>query len=296
MRYQLVFNNSGDSIHLDSVNTDVLEYFVEQLNNSSNNNFNIEPTFGNRLRHSLQGLDNQIEVINTWISELLDGTISTCAVEDYLNQQVLNKLHSDWVKSQSLLYNIQEKRQRYNSAQTELIYSLFPDEIPTPELSSVIKNLGYTAVYDRLNLLIHQIEDILGKVIQCTPSQWTAFDNPFSKSILTNNVGNFAIGFKHLGRTLYNKFSTFDLDLSYNDENNFDQLIACVDIHLAIPQTIELSKEYIAWCNSLNKVPSGKNLIIGNIPDLAQRLTEYRQIIFRNSLQNNSFTVQLNKG
>jgi hypothetical protein len=104
------------------------------------------------------------------------------------------------------------------------------------------------------------------------------------------------LGFRHLGRTLYNKFNNFDLNLDYQDENTFDQLLGFVEIGLKMPQTVELSKEYISWCKQHNKIPSGDYLNIGNIPELYSNLTKYRQVMYRNSLQNNSFSIQLTKG
>ena len=296
MQYHLVFDNTGDVIPLISDNAEVLEYFVDSLDRAGNNNFHLEPTYGYRLKNGLQLLHIQIESINTWATELLNGSIATHSIDGYLDQQVLNRLHSDWVQSQSQEYNIVEKCQRYNSEQSRLIHSYYPDDIPSPKLSSVIKHLGLSDEYDKLNTRIHQLESVLYESVQCTTASWVEFANPFSKSLVTDSIGNFAIGFRHLGRTLYNKFSNSDLDLVYNDENTFDQLIACVDLQLAMPQTILPSAEYVAWCKRHNQIPSGNRIIIGNIPDLTNRLTEYRQIIFRNSLQNNSFTIQLNKG
>ena len=84
---------------------------------------------------------------------------------------------------------------------------------------------------------------------------WTIIaDNPFPKNILTNNTANLSLTFNHPGRTLYNKYTNFDVNLKYNDENSYNQLLGFVTLSLAPPQTIPLSVEYINWCNSQEKL------------------------------------------
>jgi hypothetical protein len=83
------------------------------------------------------------------------------------------------------------------------------------------------------------------------------------------------------------------LDLKHNDENSFDQLLGFVDLKLLPAQTIPLSREYQQWCQSINQVASGDNLTLGNIPDLPDRLTEYRHLIYKNLKNNNNFSIHL---
>ena len=144
---------------------------------------------------------------------------------------------------------------------------------------------------------VHQLEISFKEVkFEVTDQNWIEFTNPFGKEILTNNINNFSISFNHLGRTLYNKFVYFDSNLEFDDENSFNELLGFVSIKLEQPQTIPLSSEYVNWCKHHNRVPSGDYLNIGNIPNLVEKLTDYRTIIFRNTLQNNAFSIQLNKG
>ena len=81
-----------------------------------------------------------------------------------------------------------------------------------------------------------------------------------------------------------------------DDENSFDNLYGIVDINLKPPETILYSKEYLKWCRLHNREPIGDYLNIGNIVDLVDKLTMYRQIIFRNLLNKNSFSIHLNRG
>jgi len=300
MNFSLIFESSGDVIPLKTINNktaDVLCYYVDYLNKQNLNKFALVNS-GNKIDQAIKKLHATIGECNEFIYELLDSYIPTYSTEDYLDQQVLNKLHADWVNNQSIQYNIIEKRKKYNnSVQTELIHTMFPDEIPAPLLGTVIEKLGFKNLYNSINLYVHALESLFSKIKFVTADHpWVEFTNPFGSEILTNDIGNFSLSFNHLGRTLYNKFLCFDHNLEFDDENSFDQLLGFVEINLQPPQSIPLSNEYVTWCRAHNKVPSGDNLNIGNIPDLQARLTDYRKIIFQNTLQNNNFSIQLNKG
>jgi uncharacterized protein YqgV (UPF0045/DUF77 family) len=296
MNFSLVFQNSGDSLSFYTINSqaaDVLTYYVENLNDQNLNKFS--SSVGTAIENSINELHSTIVDCNKVIYELLDQYIDTYSVDEYLDQRNLNKLHADWVRSHSITYNISEKRKQYRSEQAELIHNMFPDDVPLPGLGSVLSRLPVGKNYDNINLYVHQIEFLFSN-IKFAVAEWISIPNPFTKSIITNNICNFGLSFNHLGRTLYSKFACFDQELEFNDENSYNQLLGFVDVKLVQPQTIPLSNEYITWCATHNKIPSGEHLNIGNITDLHKNLTDYRKIIFRNTLQNNAFTIQLHKG
>jgi hypothetical protein len=299
MNFSVVFNSTGDSLPFKTINTqtaDVLCYYVDYLNSKNLNKFSSD--IASKIKESIEKLHSTITECNGFIYELLDGYIDTCELEGYISQKMLSKLHVDWVRSQTTEYNILEKRKKYNnSEQSELIHSMFPDEIPTPSVGVIIDKLGVKDSYNRINKEVHAVEELFHKFkFQVSDQPWVELTNPFSKALLTNNNSNFSLPFNHLGRTLYNKFINYDHALEFDDENTFNELLGFVELNLMPPQTIPLSKEYVEWCTLNNKIPSGDNLNIGNIPNLEENLTGYRTIIFKNSLQNNSFSIQLNKG
>jgi hypothetical protein len=300
MIFSLVFENTGDSIPFQTISNqtaDVLSYYVDNLNKQNLNKFT-NNNIGNKINQTIANLNSTITNCNEFIYELLDQHIDTCTTEEYLNQQILNKLHADWVKSQTVKYNILEKRKKYNySQQSELIHSMFPDEIPEPPVGVIIDKLGVVEQYNNINVAVHKLESLFSEIkFQVADQNWVEFTNPFGKDLLTNDVSNFSLAFNHLGRTLYSKFVYFDHTLEYHDENSFNELLGFVELGLEPAQTISLSAEYIEWCKIHNKVPSGDRLPIGNIPDLTAHLTDYRKIIFQNTRQNNFFSIQLNKG
>jgi hypothetical protein len=300
MKFSIVFDSSGDFITFQTISNqtaDVLSYYVDNLNNKNLNKF-ASDTLVNEVLAATNKLHSAITESNKFIYELLDRSIATCELEDYLDQQLLNKLHADYVFSHTVKYDIHKKRKQYNySEQSELIHSMFSDDTPDPTVAVIINKLGYVAQYGDINTSIHLLEKIFSICkFRIASGEWFKLPNPFSKEILTNDICNFSIAFNHLGRTLYNKFKNHDYNLDFDDENSYDNLHGFVNVKLSPAQTIPLSKEYTEWCKSQNKVPSGDFLNIGNILDLAEKVSDYRKIIFRNSLQKNNFSIQLNKG
>lgn len=300
MSFKLVFDQTGDTIPFEPVNQEVLEFFIEQLNQQSLNKFHpYNRTHGQNILDRIHKLDLCIADLNKWLDVLVDTQFKTYTTDEYLDQDVLNSLHASWAKSRALVYNIQEKRKQFNfSGFAEQLHTMYPDDIQTPPLNDVLNKLGLIELYNSLNAPhIHTVEGMFNQIRYTVSDTWTKIsDNPFPKTILTNDVANLRISFNHLGRTLYDKFINFDMDLEYDDENSYNELLGFVTLSLKPTQTIPLSPEYVSWCKQHNKVPSGDFLNIGNIPNLYENLTKYRIIIFRNLLSNNKFAIHKTKG
>jgi hypothetical protein len=297
MKFNLVFDQTGDAIPFQTINSqtsDLLCYYVERLESKNLNNFFSSNSVGHTIQTCINDLHSIINESNNFIYELLDYKIETYNDQEYLDQTILNKLHADWVGSQSVLYNIEQKRKKYKSIQAEFIHDNYSDDIRMPPLGDVLDKLGVKSVFDLINVRIHNLEHIFSNLnYESNTHEWIEFKNPAPKSILTNDKCNLRFGFHHLGRTLYQKFCTFDNDLEFNDENSYDQLLRFFTLNMEPPQTIPLSKEYVTWCNRHNRIPSGDYLNIANIVDLDQYLTSYRKIIYQNDLQKNNFSIQL---
>jgi hypothetical protein len=296
MNFSLTFDNSGDSIDFVSTNPDLVEYYVDQLNQRKANSFRVRnSTWAELVTQDIDHLHTVLEEVNTWIEELTDWRYETVGLEDYLSQQNLNKFHASWVNSQNQIYNIDAKRIKNNfEGIVEHIHDMFPDDERFVMLGNLLNKLNRSQQYDQINHAVHKLESKFNQInFGMSDGSWQEFPNVFDQSVLTNNIANFNLTFNHLGRTLYNKFQTFDLNLEHNDENSFDQLLGFVDIRLVPAQTIPFSSEYQQWCRSMNRVACGDHLTLGNIPDLPGRLTEYRQLIYKNIKNNNNFSIHL---
>jgi hypothetical protein len=299
MKFSLVFENSGDFISFDPVNQELLEFYIDQLNQQSLNRFFSENScYGQKILDSINQLDSNILEVNNWLNKFTDIQFDSYTTEEYLCQHVLNKIHADWVTSHSLSYDIAGKRKQYNfSGLVENIHEKFPDNIPAPLLSVVLSKLELNDIYDSINVNVHKLEKLFDNIQYTVSESWTIVsNNHFPKSFITNDLANLRLSFNHLGKSLYHKFVNFDLDLKCNDENSYDELLGYLTLSLLPSQTVPLSLEYVDWCKSHNKTPSGGFLNIGNIPNLYENLTKYRIIIFRNLLNNHGFSIHKTKG
>jgi len=281
MLFHLEFENSNDILSFESdTNSDILTYYVDNLNKQDRNKFKSNKTFTN------QNLTPLINEINEYFEYYTDCKFDVYEDYDYFNQHVLNKLHADWTHSQ---YNIKV------DVKSKGLLDYYSDDSLFPNWNDVLYKIGKEEHYNSLNTRIHKLENQVNNIRYNTDDNYLHMDmhmdNPFSKDRCTNDICNFKLAFNHLGRTLYNKFNTLDDTLQANDENTFNELLGCVEISLCRPQTIPLSKEYIEWCNKLNKIPSGDFLNIGNLIDYKNKLTEYKQIVYNN--KSNSFTIKI---
>jgi hypothetical protein len=296
MKFQIAFENSGDVIDFVSVNFRVLEYYVDQLNQHNQNSFSIQnKSWAHIVDQRIEQLHLTLGSVNSWIEELTDWRYDVFESGQYLDQHNLNKLHADWVCSQSQIYDVDAKRQQHDfSGTAELIHDMFPDSERFVTIGNLLSKLNKMSEYADINLSVHALEQSFNQLrFEMSDGSWQQFSNVFDKSVLTNNVANFSLTFNHLGRTLYNKFQNFDLDLEHDDENSYNELLGFVSISLLQPQTIPLSMEYQEWCQFHGREPFGDNLNLGNIPDLHKNLTHYRQLIFKNLKNNNNFSIHI---
>ena len=56
MRFHIVFKNSGDTIQLESINDDFLEFYVDWLNQNSLNNFKCLTNPAKKIKRALEKL------------------------------------------------------------------------------------------------------------------------------------------------------------------------------------------------------------------------------------------------
>ena len=291
MQIKLVFDHSGDEIIFDAVNPEVAEYYIDNLDKINSNKFTSQrefkvPSLVNELHQSICG-------INEYLPKLIGQELKVSTELDYLNQDLLNELHAHFVNSQSCLFDVQAARMdsdEFVRNAAETLHSALPDDRLIVQFGEVLAKLNLDRSFGKVNTDIHSLENGFFD-LRFGTNKWVQFSNPFPKTILTNTIAHLQITFNHLGRPLYNKYKYFDTHLDHDDENSYNELLGFVSINLSRVQTIELSKEYVEWCSTHNKEPSGEFLNIGYIPNLAENLTKYRQLIYKNLKIQNKFSI-----
>lgn len=300
MKFFLVFDNSGDCLPFDIVsNHELFEFFVEQANNKKQNSFSNNQMLFSELDKKITHLHWAISKTNEVLYNLIGQSFDQHTdLEQYLDQNFLNKTHADWVASQHHGIDIDQLRYSDNSNVAQLGNSLhesYPDTIRQVKTAQAMAKLGYIYPYEQVNMAVHDLENTFNKqhLEFSAPDKWEVFDNPFVDSIISNNnVTNFSFGYTYVGRQYYNKFEFFDDHLTYQDHYNFEKLEFSFQLTLQKPQTIAYSPEALAWANQHGIRLITDQLPIANIEDISKNLFEYRKILFRNSRDNNRASIE----
>ena len=299
MKFSLVFENSGDTLPFEvKYNHDLFEFFVAHANKKSQNSFS-----NNRMLYS--SLDNKLTHLHWSISKTNEVLYSLIGksfrqhtdLENYLDQNFLNRQHSDWVFSQYNNIDIDQLRYSSNKSQALLgnkLHDMYPDEIRVLKTAPVMEKLGYLFPYEEVNMAIHRLENSFVDLEFMADEKWQVFDNPFLDSMVSNNdIVNFSFGYTYVGRQYYNKFVFFDTNLECPDHYNYETLELAFQLNLSRPETVPFSPEAQAWAEKNGiKLVSGQ-LPIANIVDLENNLFEYRKILYRNSRDNNRAKIIL---
>lgn len=262
MKAKIVWLGTGDEIVFIPRIPDFFAYWFEQINVDKVNKFRLQKTKMDpenlsglaQCVNSCRSLSNKIPfLIQQWIGDPVD--------QDYLNH-----LHRDWVKT----------------------------GVRFPKLIELLKKLGADHDWRNINFYIHEIESsFLYRFVnyELDPYQLA---NKFTKDILTFDRSNLELGFDNLGRSSFNKFVNRDHNVNDTDTNDRSILSGQVDLNLSRPMSGSPPPEYIRWCKENNWPVVGERISLGNIENLDQRLTSIRKILIHNvNEQNDQFTFEI---
>jgi len=300
MRFNLIYENSGDVIEFETVyNADLIEWFIDQANKRTDNKFDISQEF-------FKNIDKLITQCHWAVSktnEVLYNLIGTSFAEnenlqDYLNQNFLNKQHRDWVFSQQDTVDIDQLRRSDNKTKSELgwkLHDIYPDNIRHPRIAEVLRHLGYVYAYEEVNMAVHRLEKIWTNHIEfANKSRYEVVDNPFLETFESNNdIVNFSFGYTFVGRQYYNKWQYWDTELKQDDHYNYETLEWAFEVNLDRPQTIPYSEEFLTWCKQKQVPPVSNQIPIANVVNLEDNLHNYRRMIYRNSKNNNQCHLKI---
>ena len=299
MKFSLVFDKSGDTLPFEVVyNHKLFEFFVDQTNKKSQNSFANDRTLYKNLDQRITQLHWAVSKTNEVLYDLVSKSFKQHTdLENYLDQQFLNKLHCDWVFSHRHDININDLRFSSVASQARLgnvLHELYPDDERIIKTAPAMEKLGYIYPYEEVNMAIHHLEHSFTTLEFKADSKWQVFDNPLWDTMVSNNDKvNFSFGYTYVGRQYYNKFRFFDTKLECSDHFNYETLEFAFQLGLEMPETIPFSKEAQAWANEHGIKLIAEQIPIANIVDLENKLFEYRKMLYRNSRDNNRAQIIL---
>jgi hypothetical protein len=299
MKFSLVFDKSGDTLPFEvKYNHELFEFFVDHTNKKLQNSFANDQEIYRDLDKKITHLHWAVSKTNEVLYDLVGTSFQQHTdLENYLDQQFLNKLHSDWVFSHYHDIDIDDLRYSTNIPQALLgsgLHEMYPDEIRIVKTAPIMEKLGYIYPFREVNMGIHRLEHSFTTMEFKADDKWAVFDNPFLDTLISNNdIVNFSFGYTYVGRQYYNKFKHFDSKLECPDHYNYETLEFAFQLNLSKPETIPFSKEAISWAHSQNIKLVAEQIPIANIIDLENKLLEYRKMLYRNSRDNNRAKIIL---
>lgn len=256
---KLVWTNTGDSIDIDVYNIELATYWLDNLEAAQKNSFNLTFTSLSDVTIADQ-LNNTLKEINSCLIKANILDLEKFNDSDFLDQDVLNRLHEVWVK---LHHN-------------------------HPTIVNFMCTTNKLQQWADINLLIHQIEnDCYISYINYDRYPWQ-IPNIFGSKILTFDQYQLELHFQNLGRSTYDKWYNYDDNVIDADTNNFTHIGGKVDIRLTRYQQITPPQEYINWCDMHKVTAYGYKLPLGNFKDYKNNLTTIRHLFFKNLADENN--------
>ena len=298
MDFYLKFESSGDVIPFQTVkNEPLIKWFIEKANTAEFNKFKVDEDWVNDVTREISTLGKNLLDCQGVLSDLgihfnIKEDPSLCLDQDYLNE-----LHSEWVKSQDQMININELR-RSETAEVkslgEKLHDMYPDDIRVIRLAEVMEKIGLIEQYEDINMSVHRLETLLRDPIDFTSvDRYGIFDNEkFDETEFNDDRTNFSFSYTYLGRQNHDKWINFD-DGTNNDYYNFEKLEQTFNIGLCQPETRPFSPEFAKWCQEKGLRPIGETVAIANIPDLQKNLFFYRKMLYNNGKVGNRASLTL---
>jgi len=144
MKFCIVFDQTGDTIPFNiKYNHDLFEFFVSKINEESQNSFEIGRDLYKEVNQKITHLHWALSKTNEIFFDLTGESFTEFTnLDDYLNQNYLNKIQSDWVFSHKHIINI--NKLRFSTSNTKahfgnMLHESYPDEIRKVNISPVLE-------------------------------------------------------------------------------------------------------------------------------------------------------------
>lgn len=248
---KLVWSNTGDEIVIVPSNQEFCDYYVNMIQDRNMFVCNDQQIQETHISAYHQCLDKVLQALTRL------GVPHAFELGSAFDQTHLNRQHSAWVAVQ----------QQY------------------PAIAFLLGD--HAQHWHALNKTIHACEEMWQQTWTNVDTNWLA-PNPYTRLLDFNHM-NVRLCYADLGRSTFNKFLNYDK--TGPDTSDYNYLPGQIMIDLGRPLEYMPPQNYVAWCQQqgLDHVP-GAWLSLGNLIDLEYRLSDYRQILFRN--QTNTMSVK----
>ena len=176
-----------------SHNHELFEFFVSQTNSKSQNSFSNNQALFRHIDKKITQLHWAISKTNEVLYFLIGKSFEQQSnLENYLDQDFLNKTHCDWVFSQSDIVDIDKLRFSSDSNLASIgsrLHEMYPDNIRTAKVGAILEKLGYMYPYEEVNQGVHSLEASFNKTNLefSADAKWEVFSNPDRKSTRLNS-------------------------------------------------------------------------------------------------------------
>jgi hypothetical protein len=247
---KLIWEKTGDSIEIIPANISLAELYINSCQNQNQNLFQIKNKFS--IENKLIELTEKLSVIIPLLTRIKINDFNFFNVA--FDQCNLNLLHQRWVEL----------------------------HIKYPNIKILLgkMNLDAPAAFDRINKLIHEIEQAFRVNLYSEP--FLPIPNTLGTDILNFDKANIQIEFNNLGRTTHNKWLNFDNSVNLNDRNDYLEFYGEIKLNLDRTFSTMPELDYLIWCQQRNIKATGAYLNLGNFANLEQNLTQYRSLFVKN--------------
>jgi hypothetical protein len=250
---KFVWHPTGDEVELVPVNKDLLEYYVQQINNNGKNSFTLGDSKLNL--DWVAQLGQRVSEVVPLLAKAGQTQFEKFVDADFYDQAVLNELHKEYV----LL------GRKFNVRQYMSTMKRDPD------------------IMEQINTLIHDIEEMYHQ--EWNNDIW--LHNPFSSSLIDFGNHNVYLEYQDFGRHQWECF-LHGVD-DWADLSNFANFGSNLNIILHTPMSWQPPQEYLDWCKERNIPPIGNRLNLADIKNYRTNCTRIRKLFARNA----SYTMSI---
>lgn len=320
MSFKLVFENSGDEVLFKLThNLEVAQWFLDKL---ARKNFSTDDLQDLDLKHIHKSwlkfqeigdkLDTYFDNIHWYdeLEDLLDPNIIADLHYGYANT---TECHPGGFMAKMTSANATQKMSTQEEADHKSLLQRIRHHTQREDkhitIGDIFKAFGYGKLYRDMPKMLNSIRQAFSSILYYPfhehdtlpfAKQKIGYDTEYHANFNITRGGNIRTSFETyleyddemiLKRWTPNKqkiglYQQYPGETNWPGYNNFHTIMMHFEISLDRPRTRKFSPEYKHWCTTRGIKPVHDKIPIGCIPDLVDRIADYRKIFYRNRQDN----------